>query len=400
VVVAIIDTGIALSHPDISSHIRINPLEIPSDQVDNDSNGFTDDATGWDFLDGDNDPKEARFDAQPLVSGHGTFVAGLIALIAPEAKIIPIRAFDSSGLSDAFTVAAAIRYAADQGARVINLSFSSPEESQLVRDAVVYARQRGALLVAPAGNDNKDITSAAEFPAGWNQDVLAVAAIDSTGLKADFSNYGSAVSVSAPGVQLYSAYPPVNDTQDYAVWSGTSFAASLVTASASLILEDHPATGDLRGVIETTATSIDDNNPNFRGKLGRGRINPLEALRSLGGPGGGGGGDGDRTIKFIATGIDANAVGEVRIKSSSNLEEIEIFLNDLNSFDNYTILIDGFSLGRVMVDGQGRLLMKWSSQPDEGSFLLPPEVRPLANIRRVEVLDAAGRVVLSASAGP
>lgn len=184
---------------------------------------------GWNFFDNNPDTMEQRGSFQTSIAGHGTFIAGLIALIAPQAKIMPIRAFSSDGVSDAFSVAQAIKYAVDNGARVINLSFGSTEESQVMHDAVSYARQRGVLLVAAVGNENTGNEQAPQFPANWSQEVMSIAALDGNG-KATFSNFGTDVSVSAPGVNLVSLFPEINNTPDYAMWSGTSFAAPLAAA--------------------------------------------------------------------------------------------------------------------------------------------------------------------------
>jgi hypothetical protein len=260
VIIAVIDTGIDRNHADIKDHIWTDPGEIPDDNIDNDNDGLIDDVHGWNFLDATKDTLEKPGDAQTSVSGHGTFIAGLIALIAPDAKIMSIRAFSPDGLSDAFSVAQSIKYAVDHGARVINLSFGSTEDSQVMHDAVIYAQQRGVLLVAAVGNEDKGNDVAPQFPANWNAEVMGVAAIDASNRKAGFSNYGSNVSVSAPGVNIISLYPEANNTPDYAMWSGTSFAAPLATAEAALILEGD-SRRSARGAIESTATAIDNSNP-------------------------------------------------------------------------------------------------------------------------------------------
>jgi thermitase len=109
----------------------------------------------------------------------------------------------------------------DHGARIINLSFGSTEDSQVMHDAVGYAQQRGVLLIAAVGNENKGNDIAPQFPANWNAEVMGIAAIDASDRKADFSNYGSDVSVSARGVNLVSIFPENNNAPDYATWSGT-----------------------------------------------------------------------------------------------------------------------------------------------------------------------------------
>src|SRR2546423_1205285 len=168
VIVAVIDTGIDRNHPDIRSHVWTDPNETPGDNLDNDNDGLVDDIYGWDFFDNSNDTMEQPASPQTTVAGHGTFIAGLITLIAPDVKIMPVRAFSPEGLSDAFTIAQAIKYAVDHGAKIINLSFGTPEQSQVMLDAVTYAQQRGVLMIAAVGNENKGNDAAPQFPANWN----------------------------------------------------------------------------------------------------------------------------------------------------------------------------------------------------------------------------------------
>jgi subtilisin family serine protease len=277
VVVAVIDTGIDRTHPDLVSRMWKDSgrdSDVENDGIDNDLDGLVDDYAGWDFIDNDNDPTETPADPETTDAGHGTFIAGLITLVAPECRILPVRAFTSDGMSNAFTVAAAIKYAADHGADVINLSFGSTKKSRVVRDAVKYARQRGAVLVAAAGNENENTDEFPQYPAGLRQ-VISVAAIDEESRKSVFSNYGSDVSVAAPGVQLASAYPG----EDYARWSGTSFTAPLAAAQAALLLAQDRNI-NARATIEATADRLDYLNPDYSGKLGHGRINLLASLDS------------------------------------------------------------------------------------------------------------------------
>ena len=278
IVVAIIDTGVDRAHTDLASRLWRDTRsggEVEADGIDNDSDGLVDDHAGWDFIDNDNDPSEQAANPETSVAGHGTFIAGLVALVAPDCRIMPVRAFSPDGVSNAFTVAAAIKYAADHGADVINLSFGSPKKSSVVRDAIKHAHQRGAVLVAAVGNDGQDTGEFPQYPAALGQ-VIGVAAMDQESRKAGFSNYGKRVSVTSLGVELASAYPG----DDYAVWSGTSFAAPLAAAQAALILAQDRSI-DARATIESTADRIDELNPAYSGKLGSGRINLLASLDSF-----------------------------------------------------------------------------------------------------------------------
>jgi subtilisin family serine protease len=404
VIVAVIDTGIDRNHPDIKDHIWTDPHEVPADLIDNDNDGLVDDVYGWNFLDGTQDTMELRSSAQTSVAGHGTFIAGLIALIAPNAKIIPIRAFSSDGVSDAFSIAQGIKYAVDHGARIINLSFGSTDDSPVMHDAVAYAQQRGALLIAAVGNENKGNDIAPQFPANWNVEVMGIAAIDANDHKADFSNYGSNVSVSAHGVNLVSIFPQINNAPDYASWSGTSFAAPLAAAEAALILESS-SRSNARAVIESTATSIDDRNPGFAGKLGKGRIDPLRALQSLD-PISANHGD----IALLPTAVEPAAEGKAEISVSGGQQEFEIEAEQLQPRAAYKIVVDG----NVIVDGSnaadvnraraissnfGAFKIEFSTTPSSDRLLLPAALNPVNGIKKVEIADAQGRIVLSSTFG-
>jgi hypothetical protein len=398
VIVAVIDTGIDRNHPDIAQHIWTDPGEIPNDGIDNDGDGLVDDFEGWDFVTGTGDTMDRMMNNQNSVAGHGTFIAGLIALIAPEAKIMPVRAFTPEGISDAFTVASAIKYATDHKARVINFSFGTPDESEVMHDAIRYARARGVLLVAAVGNENKSNDVLPQFPANWNQEVMGVAALDSDNRKAGFSNFGSSVSVSAPGVSLISIFPESTSDPDYAMWSGTSFAAPLASAEAALILQDNPAHNDVRGVIESTSSSIDDNNGGLSGKLGSGRIDPLKALQGF-----------EAAlvnsieINLNPTGIEPAARGKAQAEIAGANQKFEIDVESLQPRTAYKVIVDGNVIADsttgndslAMTSNFGCFKIEFRTDPSGGHLLLPPSLNPVKNIKQVEVRDEQGRVVLA-----
>lgn len=249
VIVAIVDSGISPSHPALAG--RISPA-------------------GFDFLDKDADPTEPV--AGPT-AGHGTFIAGIISLIAPDATILPLRAMDVTGHGNAFAITQAIRYAVEQGAKVINLSLGMVDKSDAIEDAIEYAITNNVVVVVSAGNKNR--REPPQFPASESK-VAAVAAVDDSDVKAGFSNFGSYVAVSAPGVDLYSAFP--GDT--FATWSGTSFAASVVAGQAALLLSVQPALSPGAAIqkIRDASVNIDFLNPAFQGQLGKGRIDVRASL--------------------------------------------------------------------------------------------------------------------------
>jgi hypothetical protein len=391
VVVAVIDTGIDRSHPDLAGRLWSDLRDTgdkPGDNIDNDGDGLVDDSFGWDFADNDNNPGESAGDPTETVAGHGTFIAGLIALVAPECQIMPVRAFYPDGTSDAFTVAQAIKYSADHGASVINLSFGSPEATQVMVDAIDYAHQKGAVLVAAVGNDNSE--SNPQYPA-TSLNALAVAAIDLASHKAQFSNFGSEVDVDAPGLRITSTYPSGDDgAPGYAVWSGTSFAAPFAAAEAALILALERRL-DARTVIEQTATSIDDNNPGFAGKLGKGRIDLYRAAESVF-FGQTGQGTHTSTRLISPTGIGPSGSAEISVEGAK--QELRIGAFGLKAHSGYRIAVNGVDLGfRVEAVSLGGFRIEFSNETS-APFPLPEFLNPVTNARQIEVREISGTRVL------
>ena len=218
------------------------------------------------------DQSSASFlDTANPAHGHGTFCAGLLAALAPNAMIMPLRAFDDNGNADAFTISRAIRYAAENGANVINMSFGMTTTSHAVESAIKFAVNRGVIVVASAGNNN---SIAPQFPASV-KDVLGIAATDLNDKKASFSNFGPDIFVDAPGVNIISAYPG----DYYAIASGTSFSAPFVSAEAALLLSESRRNTD--NAIARGTVNIEGMNPGFKNELGSGRIDMFSAAQSV-----------------------------------------------------------------------------------------------------------------------
>lgn len=243
IVVAVLDSGVQLEHPALAA------VWTPE---------------RYDFVDDDGDPQRVIAGATEIALGHGTHVAGIIHLVAPQARIMPLRVLDNQARGDIFRLAEAIVYATDHGAKVINMSLGTADESALLDDITHRATALGVTVVAAAGNLNEKDR---QYPAA-SQCVLAVTALDEKQQKADFANYGSWIDLAAPGVSIYSTLP-----QDgYGWWSGTSMATPWVAGQAALIysLNARLTVRQIAELIVGTAQSVDDVNPNVRGKLGAG----------------------------------------------------------------------------------------------------------------------------------
>ncbi|GEM_PF-413927 len=274
IVVAVVDTGVDVHHLDLSTQ-----LTSPS--------------TWYDFGDDDPNPQDTY--------GHGTHVAGIIAAasnngtgvtgVCWNCKILPVKVFpDKSGFASSFAIIKGIKHAADLGANIINMSLGCVGcYSAGMQDIINYAYRKGTLVIASAGNSNTDAKS---YPAAYEH-VIAVAATDSGDRRASFSNYGTWVDISAPGVSilntcLVGGVMPCNRGL-YTSLQGTSMAAPYVAGVAALVLSLHPDwTPDrVEQALKSTADNIDGTNPAFAipgfvGRLGTGRVNAYRAVTEAG----------------------------------------------------------------------------------------------------------------------
>jgi subtilisin family serine protease len=259
VTVAIVDSGARLDHPDLGPNIWTNFDEQPGNGADDDHNGYVDDVHGVDLS-----SRQAGQDVHDG-NGHGTHVAGIVAAaqnnlgvvgVAPRAKLMIVKVLDDSGTGNTGNVAEGIRYAAQNGARVINCSLGGDAPDQRMNEAVKAAGEAGALVVASAGNDARDIDTQPNYPAAIPaSNLLAVASTDpDTGRGiSEFSNFGRlAVQVAAPGADILSA----SNTGGWEFKSGTSMAAPMVTGVAALAVSVNPRISavDLRAVLMQNAS--------------------------------------------------------------------------------------------------------------------------------------------------
>lgn len=241
VIVAVIDTGVDISHPDLAGRLWTNTAETPGNGIDDDVDGLVDDVDGWNFADGN-----AQVYNAADVDSHGTHVAGTIAArrdnavgvagVADNARIMPLKFLKPGGgyTSDAM---AAVDYAVDKGASVINGSWGGSAYSQPLCDAIQLAGNAGVLFVAAAGNASADNDVTPTWPANCPaSSLISVAATTSSDGLASFSNRGATqVDLGAPGESIFSTVPG-----GYAYKSGTSMAAPHVTAVAAVLLGEHP----------------------------------------------------------------------------------------------------------------------------------------------------------------
>lgn len=275
VVIAVVDSGMDTAHSDLVANLWVNPGEVPSNGVDDDNNGYVDDVYGWNFVSDDNDITDSY--------GHGTQVAGVLAAVTDNGlggagvcwhcRIMPVKVMADSGLSNYSDVAAGVRYAADKGAQVINLSLGGYAYSNALREAVEYATSQGAVVVGGAGNDSVNTPF---YPAAYER-VLAVAGTTRTDTKALSSNYGVWVDLDAPAVEITTTYLG----GDWGPASGTSMAAPFVAGVAALIRSRQPgwSAALVRNQLVQTADPLDTLNPAYAGQLGAGRVNAAQAMQ-------------------------------------------------------------------------------------------------------------------------
>jgi len=237
VLIGVIDTGIDYNHEDLINNIWRNTGEVPGNGIDDDANGLIDDYYGWNFYDENNVPMDGH--------GHGTHVSGIIAAeggngkgiagICWKAKLVALKALNSSGLGVEEDIAEAINYANSLNIDITNNSYGGSDVVNLIAEAIVDAKTAGFIFVAAAGNDGTDNDTSATYPANYASsydNVISVAASDETGSIASFSNYGdTTVSIIAPGDEIMSTLPG----NIYYEFSGTSMAAPMVTGSVAFI---------------------------------------------------------------------------------------------------------------------------------------------------------------------
>jgi len=269
VIIAFVDSGVDLDHPELKDKIWTNPGEIPGNGVDDDGNGFTDDVHGWDFVNWHGEPQDDYW--------HGTFVSSIAAAetnnglgmagVSWGAEIMPVKAMDYQWYSKDWHITGGITYAADNGAKIINLSWTltGSDYPQALQTAVSYAHSKGALVVAAAGDS---FDGSYKYPAALDH-VVSVAATNRDDGHPDFSTHNDKVDIAAPGVDVLGVY---RDT--YGRLSSTHSAAAHVSGLAALIWSVNPTltNDEVEEIIKSMAVDLGDD------YFGYGRIDASAAV--------------------------------------------------------------------------------------------------------------------------
>jgi subtilisin family serine protease len=267
ITVAVLDTGAQLDHPALKANFKnvkrydfVNDDTDPSDRpvgLDEDGNGLKD-----------------------QLVGHGTHVAGIVDLVAPAAKIMPLRVLDSEGYGDVFTISKAISFAQRNGAHVINLSLGTSSKSKLLQEMVNDATRNGVVVAAAAGNSNLIVP---HYPAAGDgtvasaEGLVAVTSVGKNQTKSSFANYGLWVDIAAPGDDIRSAFP----ISKYANWSGTSMSTPFVSGQAALIRKVYGSITpeSIETKIRNSAQSLLLKDPVYGSMLGAGHADVCASLQ-------------------------------------------------------------------------------------------------------------------------
>lgn len=278
VVVAVLDTGIDITHEDLRGNIWINEGEIPNNGKDDDGNGYIDDINGWSFSDNAN---SVHNETNASDEWHGTHIAGIIAAvkdnekgiagIAPKTNIMPLKVF-KNGIAYTSDIIKAIEYAKDNGARIVNCSWGTTYENTALKEAM---EESGLIFVCAAGNSNNNIDLNPVYPSAFESaNIISVASTNRIGQLSGFSNYGpKSVDVAAPGEGIMSTLP----NNRYGQSSGTSMSTAFVTGEAALLLSKYQDL-DSNGLKEKIINSSDSLYTLFGKVLSGNKINCSSAV--------------------------------------------------------------------------------------------------------------------------
>jgi len=286
VIVAVIDSGIDMVHPDSPAYFWRNEDEIERNGLDDDKNGYVDDIWGWNFANENGNLADLK--------GHGTFVSGIIAAkrnngigiagINPGAVIMVLKVTNKEGQSNALSIFRAIFYAVENGAQIINISSGGRGFSRITQNAINYAHANGVLVVVSSGNNGNYLAEIS--PAALHR-ALVIGAIDYNGQRSTISSYGPNNGLVAPGELIASIFPRIAkrdgvikiEDERYHRMSGTSFSAPIVTATASLLLARYPGLSDYQLIDRLVNTTRDNYEKGWDDKTGAGLLDARGALQ-------------------------------------------------------------------------------------------------------------------------
>lgn len=313
VTTAVIDTGFALTHEDLTQAWAHNTgetgpaltegaapnctsrglaLDKNCNNIDDDSDGYIDNSLGWDFMEDSNNVQAGK--TNPAGSGvsHGTMTTGLIAAGTNNAKgdagmnwnarVLPLQALDDDGNGTTVSVSLAVRYAVDHGARIINLSLGGNSDDPILAEQINYALTNNVVIVAAAGNDGCNCMS---YPAAYSG-VISVGATNTTNTRASFSSFGNRLDIMAPGTSICSTtWAVAQPTNSYVCGvAGTSFSAPITAGVVSLLVSQNSSlTPDqVRNAIITSATKLPEmNGANWTATYGYGLLDTYAALAKI-----------------------------------------------------------------------------------------------------------------------
>lgn len=384
VVVAVLDTGIDIDHPDLARNIWVNDDEIGNDGIDNDNNGYVDDVNGYDFV--DDDPSVfpnniGSYDINAVT--HGTVISGIIGAVGNngegiaginwKVKLMSVRILDNLGVGDSNLATLGVEYAVENGADVINLSFTGFDYDNRLADALKLAYDNGVVVVAAIGNSedggiDTDITPI--YPACYGEStqqdwILGVGATNQNDEKTTFSNYGSTcVDISAPGENIFSTVYQDDDWDEFIDgfyqdgWSGTSMAVPMVVGASALLRGAYSSLtpDDIKKILRLSADPIVSEGGAV-GKVGAGRLNiesAMELARSFA--------QNDNTLSVaVSVGKPSYRIAVAPEKGDPPI--VRVFTNSgsevVSSFDAYDFAFTGgvrLTMGDVDGDGYEEII--------------------------------------------
>jgi subtilisin family serine protease len=374
-IVAVIDTGVDFTHPDLAANMWINSGEIPGNGIDDDGNGFADDVYGWNFVGNNGNVMDDN--------GHGTHVAGIIGAVGNNGigvagvnwntRIMALKFLDANGSGYLSNAVRALNYAVQMGARISNNSYGGGGYDQFMAAAIANARNAGHIFVAAAGNSSQNIDVNPAYPASYNSDnVIAVASTDRNDRLSSFSNYGvNTVDLAAPGSSILSTLPGGR----YGTYSGTSMAAPQVAGAMALIWDRNP-TWTYRQVIDAVLNNV-DRLSSLNGLVATGgRLNIHKALAASSTPA-------DTTGAFVTDAVFSGingGINRLRVTFNEAINPSTFTAADvrLTGPSGATIALSGVSV--VANTGNRTFDITFANQTTGGTYrvAIGPDIRDLA----------------------